>query len=405
MPCCRKTSWKFTIRRWTRAPLDNHLVVTEQGMRFYAGVQLKAHNGLPIGTLCVLDDKPRTLTDLQRQTLRTLANQVMTQLELRRTLRNQEILRGEMDHRVKNSLQTVQSLIRLYAGKIKDPDALTAFAAIERRVAAIVALHRELHQSSSIAQVKMKPFLGGVLNHLSATCPDHVSIKTDIADFELASTEATALAVVASECVANAIKHAFPEDRKGEITVTLAYTPEGEVRMTCRDNGVGATEEPAKPDALTSLGLRIMDASAQQIAARVDRQSTPDGYVVDHDLSARSVLIRQIGGGNDRKELAGGSQTEPVDTIDRRVLSHLDQTVKALAIDQCLEPVADEDVGRRLPGFGISGNADRMCGIRSDTIPDVRFEDQITTCALEIDGNERRVLDRDPYLLDGVTRT
>ena len=260
--------------------LDNHLVVTEQGMRFYAGVQLKAHNGLPIGTLCVLDDKPRTLTDLQRQTLRTLANQVMTQLELRRTLRNQEILRGEMDHRVKNSLQTVQSLIRLYAGKIKDPDALTAFAAIERRVAAIVALHRELHQSSSIAQVKMKPFLGGVLNHLSATCPDHVSIKTDIADFELASTEATALAVVASECVANAIKHAFPEDRKGQITVTLAYTPEGEVRMTCRDNGVGATEELAKPDALTSLGLRIMDASAQQIAARVDRQSTSDGYVV-----------------------------------------------------------------------------------------------------------------------------
>ena len=260
---------------------DNDLVVTKQGMRFYAGVQLRAPNGLPIGTLCVLDDVPRKLTDLQRQTLRTLANQVMTQLELRRTLRNQEILRGEMDHRVKNSLQTVQSLIRLYGGKIKDPDALTAFAAIERRVAAIVALHRELHQSSSIAQVKMKPFLGGVLGHLAATCPDHVSIKTDIADFELASTEATALAVVASECVANAIKHAFPADQTGEITVSLAYTPEGDVRMTCRDNGVGAVEDVAKHDPMTSLGLRIMDASAQQIAARMDRHSTSDGYVVD----------------------------------------------------------------------------------------------------------------------------
>ena len=162
---------------------DNHLVVTERGMRFYAGVQLRAPNGLAIGTLCVLDDKPRRLTDLQRQTLRTLANQVMNQLELRRTLRNQEILRGEMDHRVKNSLQTVQSLLRLYASKIQDPAALTAFAAVERRVAAIVALHRELHQSSSIAKVNMKPFMDGVLGHLAATCPDNVTIKSDIAAF------------------------------------------------------------------------------------------------------------------------------------------------------------------------------------------------------------------------------
>ncbi len=260
---------------------DNHLVVTEQGMRFYAGVQLRAPNGLPIGTLCVLDTVPRKLTELQRQTLRTLANQVMTQLELRRTLRNQEILRGEMDHRVKNSLQTVQSMIRLYASKITDADALTAFGAIERRLAAIVALHRELHQSSSIAQVKMRPFLSGVMSHLAATCPDNISITTDIAEFDLASTEATALAVVASECVANAIKHAFPQDRAGKINVSLAYTPEGDVRMICRDNGVGAVQDVAQHDPLTSLGLRIMDASAQQIGAQMDRRSTSDGYVVE----------------------------------------------------------------------------------------------------------------------------
>jgi len=260
---------------------DNHLVVTERGMRFYAGVQLRAPNGLAIGTLCVLDDKPRRLTDLQRQTLRTLANQVMNQLELRRTLRNQEILRGEMDHRVKNSLQTVQSLLRLYASKIQDPAALTAFAAVERRVAAIVALHRELHQSSSIAKVNMKPFMDGVLGHLAATCPDNVTIKSDIAAFELASTEATALAVVASECIANAIKHAFPADQSGEVHVTLAYAPDGKVQMVCRDNGVGAIEDQANHDPMTSLGLRIMDASAQQIAATVDRRSTPDGYVVE----------------------------------------------------------------------------------------------------------------------------
>ncbi|MFZ3582980.1 histidine kinase dimerization/phosphoacceptor domain -containing protein [Loktanella sp. DJP18] len=260
---------------------DNHAIVAGLGIHFYAGVQLSAPNGQPIGTLCVMDDKPRMLTPLQRQTLRTLGRQVMTQLELRRTLCNQDILRGEMDHRVKNSLQTVQSLLRLYASRITDEAALSAFAAVERRVAAIVALHRELHNSSSVASVNMRPFMDGVLKHLAATCPDNLRITSDIAAFELASTEATALAVVASECVANAIKHAFPDDRAGKVHVTLAFTPKGDVRMICRDNGVGAAQDEAMRDPLTSLGLRIMDASAHQIGAKMERRSAPDGYAVE----------------------------------------------------------------------------------------------------------------------------
>lgn len=66
----------------------NPLVTGEPGLRFYAGQLLKSAEGLPIGTLCVLDDKPRAdgPTPLQLETLQVLANQVMTQLELRRSL-------------------------------------------------------------------------------------------------------------------------------------------------------------------------------------------------------------------------------------------------------------------------------------------------------------------------------
>jgi PAS domain S-box-containing protein len=64
----------------------NPLVVNEPHLRFYAGALLKTEEGLPIGTLCILDYKPRQLTDVQREALRVLARQVMTQLELRRAL-------------------------------------------------------------------------------------------------------------------------------------------------------------------------------------------------------------------------------------------------------------------------------------------------------------------------------
>ncbi|MBS1301082.1 histidine kinase dimerization/phosphoacceptor domain -containing protein [Loktanella sp. SALINAS62] len=268
---------------------DNGLIVRDNGLRFYAGVQLRTPQGLAIGTLCVLDNKPRKLTDLQRQTLRTLANQVMTQLELRRTLHNQEILRQEMDHRVKNSLQTVQSLIRLYGSKVTDPVATEAFAAVDRRLTAVVALHRELHQSSAVARVRMQPFMAGILSHLRQTCPDSITIKSQVADFELASAEATAVAVVVSECVANAVKHAFPDQRDGVIDVTLQYCPDGRVEMRCADNGIGSDTANSPIEMLTSLGQRIMEASAQQIAAKLDRKSGPDGYVVT--MTFKPVLV------------------------------------------------------------------------------------------------------------------
>ena len=63
----------------------NPLVTGEPHLRFYAGVLLKTEEGLPIGTLCTLDYRPRDLTALQQETLRVLAKQVMAQLELRRS--------------------------------------------------------------------------------------------------------------------------------------------------------------------------------------------------------------------------------------------------------------------------------------------------------------------------------
>jgi PAS domain S-box-containing protein len=67
----------------------NPLVTAEPGLRFYAGVLLKTREGLPLGTLCVLDVEPRPagLTELQQTALETLGRQVMSQLELRRAVR------------------------------------------------------------------------------------------------------------------------------------------------------------------------------------------------------------------------------------------------------------------------------------------------------------------------------
>ena len=63
---------------------DNPLVVGEPKIRFYAGVPLILSSGEALGTLCVIDHKPRTLTDSQKRALKTLGSSVVTEIELRR---------------------------------------------------------------------------------------------------------------------------------------------------------------------------------------------------------------------------------------------------------------------------------------------------------------------------------
>jgi two-component sensor histidine kinase len=103
----------------------NPLVTGEPYLRFYAGAVLRTPEGVPLGALCVLDHKSRDLTVEQASTLSILARQVMSQLELRRTIaerdemleadrqteQRQSLLVRELHHRVKNTLATVQALV------------------------------------------------------------------------------------------------------------------------------------------------------------------------------------------------------------------------------------------------------------------------------------------------------
>ena len=73
---------------------DNPLVTGAPGIRFYAGAPLLCSDGLALGTLCVIDRRPRTLTELQEQALRVLARQVVAQIELRESLAQVKRLQG-----------------------------------------------------------------------------------------------------------------------------------------------------------------------------------------------------------------------------------------------------------------------------------------------------------------------
>ena len=122
--------WVVTDARKDPRTLANPLVAGELGAQFYLGIPLRTHDGFNMGTLCVLDFRPRTPTEAEVATLSDLAALVMDELELRRSahgavanfhaelarreLREDHIvaLMRELAHRSRNLLAVVQAIAR-----------------------------------------------------------------------------------------------------------------------------------------------------------------------------------------------------------------------------------------------------------------------------------------------------
>ncbi|TDR85322.1 sensor histidine kinase [Enterovirga rhinocerotis] len=197
----------------------NPLVIGEPRLRFYAGALLKTAEGHAIGTVCVLDFKPRTLTPLQERTLRTLARQVMRQLELRRALEErdmaqtqQRVLNQELAHRLKNTLSLVQAI----AGQtLKDVEDRAAVNAFERRLLALANAHDVLLQESwSAASIRT------VMERVLSLHGDAGRFAIAGGNIRVGPKMTLAMSLLLHELATNAIKHGALSNDRGRVRIS-----------------------------------------------------------------------------------------------------------------------------------------------------------------------------------------
>lgn len=261
---------------------DKAICRSGTGVRFYASALLQEVSGLPIGTLCVLDTKPRDLTPRQRRGLVGLADQVIATFKLKRELETAQQLRAEVDHRLKNSLSLVASLLGQQARLTGSAVARQSLVMARDRVQAIAVVHDQLYRSPAPGTVDLGSFLGQLCGSISAQArPDQV-ITADAPAEQVPTNLTMNLGIVVNELVTNALRHAFPDNRGGSIVVSAEVRGQ-QIHVRVTDNGKGLDAD-FDPHASTGLGMRLAFALPRQLGGGTTWRSRPGETVFEFEL-------------------------------------------------------------------------------------------------------------------------
>lgn len=180
--------------------------------------------------------------------------------DLRAALEHQQVLLKEINHRVKNSLQLVSSMLHLRASSQNDPAVQQVLTEASARVGAISRAHERLYRSADVTRIEIAMYLSEVCNDLSEAI-HNCEVQFEAEGLVLMATDrAIHLAPLTTELVTNAAKHAYG-DAGGIVHVHLGAAENNAVAMSVRDHGAGlpagfAPEKSTVSACVSSLGWR-----------------------------------------------------------------------------------------------------------------------------------------------------
>jgi PAS domain S-box-containing protein len=206
--------------------------------------------------------------------LQDITERKLYEQRMQASLEEKEVLLREIHHRVKNNLQVVASLLSLQAMQAmqaSSPETAEALQDSGRRIQLMAQIHNRLYRSSDLANVQFDLFIRSLVEDIISSYSwgsERVKLATKLQPITLHIDEAIACSQIVSELVSNCVKHAFPGDRKGTITLRLSEE-DGEILLWIEDDGVGMPEGVDWPKTNT-LGLQVVDALTRQLDGKID---------------------------------------------------------------------------------------------------------------------------------------
>lgn len=234
--------------------VENPFVQMQNGVRFYAGSPLRSPEGLQLGTVCVLDVEPRTVTQQQLEMLENLSSIVMDQLEIhlstRKAMRTQTDMMNRIVHDLKNPNTTISLSAELIKKKLDDPKIVGNFAERIKNSADHVlnSLNNLLDLSQiengsfrlSLTEIDLKDIIYLAKKNfdlLAANKQQHIKINCDC-DTKIMA-DASRLQETFENLLSNALKYAYP----GTDIMINVTRDDTEIIISFKDQGQGLTAD------------------------------------------------------------------------------------------------------------------------------------------------------------------
>ncbi len=187
---------------------------------------------------------------------------------LRVSLGEKEAMLKEIHHRVKNNLQLVSSLLRLRGNQLQNAEGKAALMDTQQRIRSMALLHEALYRSGNLAQVNLAAYLENVAAHLFRafpSAPERIELHQNVAPLLVSLDTALPCGLLVNELVTNSLKHAFPGDRRGSVSIEVEKLTPSLVELTVSDDGTGLSGGFV-PDLAQGLGLQIVSDLVRQLS-------------------------------------------------------------------------------------------------------------------------------------------
>lgn len=208
--------------------------------------------------------------------------------QIKKSLREKEVLLQEIHHRVKNNLTVISSLLKLQADRIEDERYRGMIYESMSRIKTMALVHEKLYGTEDLTNINIGNYIMDIADRTFMACSlsSRIKLEKDIQGVRIGINAAIPCGLIVNELVSNALKYAFPDNREGRIKISLqrifadgTWVPErqmetaqqepGMIELTISDNGVGMPEglEVGRTD---SLGLNLVQTLVRQLKGEME---------------------------------------------------------------------------------------------------------------------------------------
>ncbi len=293
--------WAFPLGMWVASLIAAWLAAEHQVLRHVRSLR-RSITAFAGGNRNVqppdLDTAPNELRDVGDAYERMMSAVIRNEAELEDSVHQKEVLLREVHHRVKNNLQLIASIMNLQIRKSTNPEARALLRNLHERVMSLATVHRELYQTSGLADVRADELLETIVAQvlrMGATADRLAETQTAFDPIHLTPDQAVPLSLMLTEALTNALKHAgssTPGHTK--LSVSLRRTDPDTARLEIANSAdLAGNVSLLSSLESTGLGQQLMSAFASQLMGKLTSGLEGATYVMRLDFPIRPLDLAE----------------------------------------------------------------------------------------------------------------